>query len=207
MLLGLAKPWKAFNLGPNPTYMNTQPYWYAVYTKPRWEKKVAELLTRKGIENYCPVNKVLKQWHDRKKLVEEPLFTSYVFVSITQAELVEVKKTDGIINFVYWLGKPAVIREEEIKTIKNFLGSYKEVQLEKTRIKPEDAVQIINGPLMNREAKVLEVYHRTVKVILPSLGYALVAQLEKSSVEVINVKKAKPAKEILTSSLKHFKIA
>ena len=65
--------------------------WYAVYTKPKWEKKVAELLARKGIEHYCPLNRVLKQWHDRKKWVEEPLLTSYVFVYVTPAEQAEVR--------------------------------------------------------------------------------------------------------------------
>lgn len=187
--------------------MNTEAHWYAVYTKPKWEKKVAELLTRKGIENYCPLNKVLKQWHDRKKMVEEPLFTSYVFVCIANDQLTEVRKTDGIINFVYWLGKPALVREDEITTIKNFLGTYREVQLEKTRIKPDDAIQIINGPLMNREGTVLEVHQKTVKVILPSLGHALVAQVEKASVEVISTKEATFMKELSAPAIKKFKIA
>jgi len=187
--------------------MNSQPFWYAVYTKPRWEKKVAELLSRKGIENYCPLNKVMKQWHDRKKLVEEPLFTSYVFVHVGSAELTNVRKTDGILNFVYWLGKPAAIREEEITTIKDFLGSHREVQLEKIQIQPEDSVQVINGPLKNMEGKVVGVFHKSVKVILPSLGYAMVAQLDKSSVEVINVKEVKNRKEYPATILNNFKIA
>ena len=38
--------------------MNENKKWYAVYTRPRWEKKVAEILTRRKIENYCPINKV-----------------------------------------------------------------------------------------------------------------------------------------------------
>lgn len=187
--------------------MITQPRWYAVYTKPRWEKKVAELLSRKGIENYCPLNKVLKQWHDRKKVVEEPLFTSYVFVYVSTSELTDVRKTEGILNFVYWLGKPAVIREDEIKTIQHFLGSYREVVLEKTRIMPEDTVQVIEGPLMNREGKVLEVFHKSVKVILPSLGYALVAQLDKSSVEVIVGNDKISRKNFAAPVYNHFKIA
>jgi hypothetical protein len=59
--------------------METKPFetkWYAVYTRPRWEKKVAEILTDKKIENYCPLNKVVRQWSDRKKIVHEPLFTT-----------------------------------------------------------------------------------------------------------------------------------
>ncbi|HEV7329731.1 MAG TPA: UpxY family transcription antiterminator [Flavisolibacter sp.] len=187
--------------------MNTKALWYAVYTRPRWEKKVAELLNRKGIENYCPLNKVIKQWHDRKKLVEEPLFTSYVFVYLTPAEMVEVKKTDGVLNFVYWLGKPAVVKTEEIRTIQKFLNEYKDIQLEKVKVCPADTVQVISGPLMNREGTVLEVYPKKVKIILPSLGYVMVAELEKSSIEVISVKNISSRQEVPASSLTHFKIA
>lgn len=165
--------------------MKPTPLWYAVYTKPKWEKKVAALLSQKGIENYCPLNKVIKQWHDRKKWVEEPLFTSYVFARLTATEIAEVKKTSGVLNFVYWLGKPAVIREEEIQIIKDFLSRHKGVRLEKSRIQMEDKVQIVEGALRHQEGIVVAVQHKTVKVLLPSLGHALIAQVEKNSVEVM----------------------
>ncbi|RYY69596.1 MAG: UpxY family transcription antiterminator [Chitinophagaceae bacterium] len=187
--------------------MNAKALWYAVYTKPRWEKKVAELLTRKGIENYCPLNKVVKQWHDRKKLVEEPLFTSYVFVYITPSYLAEVKKTAGVLNFVYWLGKPAIIRAEEIITIQKFLNEYKAIQLQKVAVSPADTVQVISGPLMSLEGTVLEVFQKKVKVILPSLGYAMVAELERTSIEVISAKSTLSNSQLPPSSLKNFKIA
>jgi transcription antitermination factor NusG len=185
--------------------MNASPLWYAVYTKPKWEKKVAELLRRKNIEAWCPLNKVVKQWHDRKKTVDEPLFTSYVFVCITAAEKVEVCKTSGILNFVHWLGKPAVIRTEEIETIKDFLFQYGTVKLEKTDVRPADMVQILNGPLMNREGVVLEVYPKTIKLAIPSLGYNLVAQVEKANVEVL--RKAMASTEASQPSFAALKIA
>ena len=98
--------------------MNENKKWFAVYTRPRCEKKVAEILTRKKIENYCPINKVFRQWSDRKKVVYEPLFTSYVFVRISEREITSLKQSNGIINLVYWLGKPAVIHDSEIEVIK-----------------------------------------------------------------------------------------
>ncbi len=159
--------------------------WYAVYTKPRWEKKVAELFSRKNIENYCPLNRVHKQWSDRKKIVLEPLFTSYVFVRISQADQLAVRQTDGVINFVYWLSKPAVIREDEIDIIKRFLNEHDNVQVEKTPVTINDRVRVVNGPLMMREGSVLEVKHKTVKVCLPTLGYTLVAEIEKSNLELV----------------------
>jgi transcription antitermination factor NusG len=95
--------------------------WYAVYTKPRWEKKVYALLAAKGMEAYCPLNRVRKKWSDRVKWVEEPLFKSYVFVRVAEAGLAEVRLTNGVVNFVYWLGKPAMVRDKDIAIIRQFL--------------------------------------------------------------------------------------
>ena len=72
--------------------------WYALYTRSRWEKKVAELLTRKQVENYCPLNRVQRQWSDRRKIVMEPLFRSYVFVHMTEAEQLTARSVDGVIK-------------------------------------------------------------------------------------------------------------
>lgn len=166
---------------------NSPSQWYAVYTRPRCEKKVSHLLNKKSIENYCPLNKVIHQWSDRKKCVEVPLFTSYVFVHIPRNLYSVVRETAGIINFVYWLGKPAVIRDEEIHTIKRFLNEYINVQLEKAEVRLNDHVRILTGPFESLEGDVIEVMHKTVKVILPSLGYAIKAKVNKT-----NIKKADP---------------
>jgi transcription antitermination factor NusG len=108
--------------------------WYAIYTRPRWEKKVAAALTLKQINNYCPVNTVLKQWSDRKKLVEEPLFSSYVFVRVAQDEMLKVIQTEGVLNFVRWLNKPAVIKNAEIELIRKYLAEYQYVRVEALKI-------------------------------------------------------------------------
>lgn len=163
----------------------TETKWYAVYTRPRWEKKVAEILTDKKIENYCPLNKVVRQWSDRKKIVLEPLFTSYVFVKTTEKLLSDIRKVNGIINFVYWLSKPAIIRNEEIDCIKNFLAEHNNIQLEKTPININTTVKITQGPLMEYEGKVIEIKNKTVKIVLPSLGYMMIAEVEKTNVRII----------------------
>jgi transcription antitermination factor NusG len=160
--------------------------WFAVYTRPRWEKKVAEILTRKKIENYCPINKVIRQWSDRKKIIHEPLFTSYVFVRISETELTPLKQIQGIINFVYWLGKPAVIRNSEIEIIQTFLSDHVNIKLEKTPINVNDKVRVVSGPLMELEGQVLSVNNRTVKVALPSLGYLMFAEVEAANVKVVS---------------------
>ena len=159
--------------------------WYAVYTKSRCEKKVAHLLSEKGIEHYCPLNKVQRQWSDRKKIVLEPLFKSYVFVKIKPEEQVQVRKTRGILNFVYWLSKPAIIKSEEIDTIKKFLDDYSNIRLEKTEVNTNDVVRIITGPFMEQEGQVVLVKNKTVKVLLPSLGYLMHVEVETTKVRLI----------------------
>lgn len=136
-------------------------FWYVVYTKPNWEKKVAELLGKKGIEQYCPLNRVQKQWHDRKKIVLEPLFTSYVFVRIDSESHSRVRAMPGIINFVYWLGQPAIVKNEEIEAIRDFLLEHNTVYLEKAAVNVNDMVKIIRGPLIHREGKIVQVNNNT----------------------------------------------
>ncbi|HYH14601.1 MAG TPA: UpxY family transcription antiterminator, partial [Flavisolibacter sp.] len=128
--------------------MVTEKKWYAVYTKPRWEKKVASAFTKNNISNYCPINRVVRQWSDRKKVIYEPLFRPFVFVQISKPEFLEVRKTDGVVNFVTWLGKPAVIKNEEIETIQRFLNDHQNFQLKTTKVNLNDTVRIVKGPLM-----------------------------------------------------------
>ncbi|HEX4375382.1 MAG TPA: UpxY family transcription antiterminator [Puia sp.] len=159
--------------------------WYAVYTKPRWEKKIAETLVKKKIENYCPLNKILRQWHDRKKIIYEPLFKSYVFVRAHENFHHEIKRVDGIINFVYWLKKPAVISDHEIDSIKRFLNDHTDVKLERVSVRLNDTVKVMSGPLMYQEGNVVATNYRTVNIIIPSLGYKMIAQVEKQNVKII----------------------
>ena len=165
--------------------MNSFKQWYAVYTRPRWEKKVAELLQRKNLEVYCPLNRVVRQWSDRKKTVLEPLFKSYVFVRVAQDEHSLLLQTDGILNMVYWLGKPAVIKDVEIDMIRRFLNEHKSIKLEKTKVSVNDMVRVISGPLMEHEGQVIALKNRSVKIILPSLGYMMVAEVDAINIEVI----------------------
>jgi transcription antitermination factor NusG len=154
--------------------------WYAVYTKPRWEKKVNSLLQEKGFESYCPLNKVRRKWSDRIKLVEEPLFKSYVFVKVSEDERTPVRMIPGVMNFVYWQGKPAVIREKEIANIKKFLDEYENVKVfSGEQWKAGSRVKVLGGPFMDMEGRVLAMKGKTVKVMIESLDYMLVAVIER----------------------------
>ena len=159
--------------------------WFAVYTKPRWEKKVNGLLAAKGIDTYCPLNRVRKKWSDRVKMVEEPLFKSYVFVHVTESDHTRVRMTNGVLNYVYWNGKPAIIKEREIDTIKKFLNDYENVQAIAAPLAPRQKVRIETGLLMNTEGIVNKILHNKVEVLIESLGYVLVATLDKKNVQPV----------------------
>ncbi len=159
--------------------------WYVVYTRPRWEKKVAALLLERGIEHYCPLNKVMKQWSDRKKVVMEPLFKGYVFVSINENAKWDLKQVDGVLNYVYWLGKPALVKPSEIDTIRKFLQEFDNVEVYDTQIAAKDTVIVKQGLLMNYKGIVIEVIGNKARVNVESMGIGLSAVFETKNLQVL----------------------
>lgn len=152
--------------------------WYVLYTKPRNEKKTAKLLADKGVEVYCPVHEVVKQWSDRKKKIQEPLFRSYVFVRMEEyeKEQVAVLETPGAVRFLWWQQKPGVVREEEIEGIREFLNHYKGATISVT-IKEGQAVTVEEGPLKEQSGKILKIKGNKAVLQLGSLGWNVVAEL------------------------------
>jgi len=159
--------------------------WYAVYTKPGKEKKIIELLTKKNFENYCPLNMIRDQRFGRKKIIFEPLFTSFVFIRSEEYDHAEIKNTYGIINLVYWLNKPAVISNDDIHTIKKFLHDFGNVHLEKVQVGVNDAGRMLSDSVMNQDGNVVSAHNGLAKAVLPSLGYMMVAHAGKQNVKVI----------------------
>src|SRR4051812_48560014 len=105
--------------------------WYVLYTKPRNEKKVATLLQEKGVEVYCPVKEEVRQWSDRKKKISEPVFKSYIFVSLEDynGQNIPVLETPGSVRFLWWNKKPGIVRDKEIQAIRDFLNNYKGAEI------------------------------------------------------------------------------
>ena len=165
--------------------MNESKHWYAVYTKPRWEKKICAQLEKKGLVYYCPMNKVRRKWSDRYKIIEEPLFKSYVFVQVSEEEKTRVRLTDGVVNFLYWNGKPGIIKDEEIEVIRKFLNEYEQVEARPISLAAGEKVRVKTGLLMDKEGVVIKVLNNRAFVVLESLGYELTAQFEKSNLEVV----------------------
>lgn len=158
--------------------------WYVVYTKPRWEKKVYGLMAERGMEAYCPLNRVRKKWSDRVKWVEEPLFKSYVFVKAEEMEWQNVRFINGVVNFVYWLGKPAIVKDKEIEIIRKFLNEYDEVWAEPIGLQKDAKVTIRRGAFMDKQARIVKVLNNKVQVIIESIGYSLVAVIDKSNLTI-----------------------
>lgn len=154
--------------------------WYVVYTREGCETKVAEILSRKLIENYCPRIRSVKKINNVRKVVSEPLFTSYVFVRMNKADLHKLKGIDRIISIVYWLQKPAIIKDIEIEMMKKFLSAYKDIEVEKTDVLTNEIVKIVIEPLENQRKDVAVSYDK-IKLLLPSLGYSMLAIVQNEN--------------------------
>jgi transcription antitermination factor NusG len=164
--------------------------WYVLYTKPRNEKKVAQLLTDKGVEVYCPVREEIRQWSDRKKKILEPVFRSYIFVFLNdyQQENVSVLMTAGAVRFLWWTGKPGIVQDFEIAAIKDFLNNYKNAEIV-TEMKTGQMVIIKEGPLRETTGTIIHIKKNIATLHLKSIGLNLVATLPIQSLAAVKTHK------------------
>ena len=143
--------------------------WYVLYTKPNFEIKVADGINAHGINAYCPTFTQIKQYSDRKKKVQKPLLPSYVLVQLSEQDRPKVFNIPGVVRYLFWLGKPAVVREEEIELLRNNLkGVFDDVKISKLSIGKEYTIP--SGPLKGQKGTVLDVLKNTLRLELPSLG-------------------------------------
>lgn len=162
--------------------------WFALYVNSRAEKKVMQSLISKNIEAYVPLVKMMRQWSDRKKLVETPLFNGYVFVNINDSQHELVLQTKGVVNFVRHIGKIAKVRKVEIDRLKQIveLGYHIELDEVKQNYKYGDKVKILSGPLKNIEGFVIDVNkEKYINVLLESIGYSLKVKLPSELLESV----------------------
>jgi len=132
-------------------------HWYAIYTNPRAEKKTAALLHQRGIDVYLPILKTLKQWSDRKKWVEEPLFRSYLFVRVSEREYLNVLQVQGVVKYISFSGKAAIIRNEQIDNIRLLLSSESELDISDHHFEKGENVTIKAGPFAGLTGELLEI--------------------------------------------------
>lgn len=161
--------------------------WFVIYTRAKWEKKVDSLLQEQGITSFCPLRVVKNQWADRKKIVELPLFSSYVFVNISLKEELKVRQTYGVINFIYYLGKPAIIRDNEMDKLKEILVSNPEAEVMSIKqFSVGDRVIIKQGFLSNHQGSIIKVSGKTVLMVFDNLESAVVTRVAAANLSVIS---------------------
>lgn len=158
--------------------------WYVVYTKPRHEKKVADMLLKIGVEAYCPTKIQTKQWSDRKKIVETPLFNSYLFVKLTDATRANVFAVQGVVRYIYWCGKPAIVRDQEIEEIKRWLNDFDHQDIEVNYFKADQKVKILSGSFINQEARIVKQQGNHLVLTLEGLGLVLRTKLSETLLEM-----------------------
>jgi transcriptional antiterminator RfaH len=151
--------------------------WLAIYSKPRQEKKLADKLASLGFEAYCPLVETMRQWSDRKKKVAVPLFSSYVFIKMNPERRQDIYWVPGFQGFVFWLGRPAEVKEYEIQAIEQFLGKVNHDSVQIQSFKPGQQVHITGGPLASQSGKVLRANKNKVTLLIESLGTVIQAEL------------------------------
>ncbi|MGY3051902.1 transcription antitermination factor NusG [Pedobacter sp. UYEF25] len=154
--------------------------WYVVYTYPNLEKRIYNDLTKRNIKAYLPLQLVIRQWSDRKKELQVPMFPNYLFVKSRERERFELLKVAGILKMITFNGKPAVLTEEEINNIRKFERLEFEVE---PHLVQGDEVLIVNGPFTGLKGRLFSKRgkHR-LGVHIQSIGQSLSIEIESSSI-------------------------
>jgi len=148
--------------------------WYALYTKSRHEKKVTERLLSEGFDVFCPMIKTVKQWSDRKKKVTVPLIPSYIFVNIEEKNRTKVLSDLSVLNFVFWLGKPAVIKNTEIDRLKGLISGEEIQDFEIRHLNVGDKINIDKGFLKENDAVIKKRTKNHIYAELKELGIMVI---------------------------------
>ena len=145
--------------------------WFVIHTKPRFEKKVEERLLSLGIEAYCPVRKEIRLWSDRKKKVDVPVLPSMVLVKLDEKNINDVFNVNGVVRYMFWLGKRAIVRQKEVDILKNYLNGNTIINQEIIKFNPGDRINVEG---FNNEDGVIEkVSNNTAWIFLENLGYTI----------------------------------
>lgn len=159
--------------------------WKVVYVSSRAEKKVAERLLSKGIEAYVPIKREMKQWSDRKKMVESPLINGYVFVKPEPIQRDDVLQVQGALQYVRYNGGDAIIRDIEIEALKSIetKGYYVEVQAALV-FKAGDKAIIQAGPFKGLQGTITQSSGKTLyTLVISGIDYSLSVQVPAEVLE------------------------
>jgi transcription antitermination factor NusG len=130
--------------------------WYAVYTRPRAEKLVYQRILETGIEVFLPMQKTIRQWSDRKKVIEKPLLSSYIFVKTKPKLFPLVFKIYGVVKFITFESKPVAIPEKQINNLKLIVDSNAEIEVTSEKFAPGDHIIVETGSLKGLTGELIE---------------------------------------------------
>jgi transcriptional antiterminator RfaH len=156
-----------------PVLKKTERAWYAVYTNSRAEKRVSDRINEMGIETFLPLQKTLRQWSDRKKLIEKPLISSYVFVRAVPKEFFPIRTVDGVVKFIMIQGKPIAIPEQQINNLRILCGSDAQVEVSSDVYAEGDMVEVIVGSLTGLRGELIRVGRKhkvVIRIIQPGMN-------------------------------------
>jgi transcription antitermination factor NusG len=134
-----------------------EPKWYAIYTNPRAEKQVRDRLIESKIEVFLPLQRTYRMWSDRKKLVERPLLSSYVFVKVIPVFFPKVFQTPGVVRFVTFEGQPASIPQKQIDNLRLLINSETEIEISSEKFEQGDSVEVIRGSLVGLTGELIKI--------------------------------------------------
>ena len=145
--------------------------WNVIYTKSRSEKKVEERLKNIGIEAYCPVRTEVKFWSDRKKSILVPVLPSMVLVKIEKNKRNQVFDIPGVIRYMFWLKKHAVVRDNEVDSLKLLLKSNNIIEQNVASYNVGDEIKI--SSLEDQLGIIKKISKNQIWVVLKQLGYVI----------------------------------
>lgn len=154
--------------------------WYVITTRSRAEKKVSSGLSKMNIHHFLPLQKQLKQWKDRRKWVEVPLFSSYIFVFTCEKYKNDVFEVPGVIRFLSVKGHVSTLKEEEIERIRKICRQEHEVQISNRSLISGDEVEVTQGPLRGLKGRVSEKANNAFLYIqIENLGFTAFFKIDK----------------------------
>ncbi len=165
-------------------------HWHALYVRSRSEKKVLSQLEEMGIEAYLPLVTKIKQWSDRRKKIEEPLFKSYVFVPSNAKEYLPILNVYGVMRFVTFEHEAVVVPDNQIVAIKRFVDDYEHGEEFKMQndeeLKVGQMVRIINGPMKDLKGRLHTICNKRFLVVyIDAVGQYLHVTISRARVEPI----------------------
>lgn len=168
------------------TDVNDNKKWFAIYVKSRSEKKVLKLLEDIGIESFLPLITRVKQWSDRKKKVEEPLFRSYLFVNISLSDYYTVLNVNGVVKFITFEKKPVPVPDNQIIAIKEYLNDTELHSIDYEDFKEGELVRIKSGQMKDLVGRFIKINgkHRVI-IDIEAVGQSIPINIARSNVEAV----------------------